>query len=146
MGLSNEVMKMDSERLTDDEIQKFLNACEDLMRLGTTFTGNVRNGFADLKKTHDPVLKSNYVDKSAAALLTQSLNEFEKKMDSNLEAINKICLKGGKWFVFFLGKSLGTNSQSFHAQHRSLMPEKIQVVNPSKAESKDLQRAKKMRA
>ena len=137
---------MDNERLTEEEIQKFLDACEDLMRLGTTFTGNVRDGFADFKKTYDPVLKSNYVDKSAAELLTQSLNEFEKKMDSNLEALNKICLKGGKWFVFFLGKSLGMSSQSFHSRDRSLMIEEIQVVNPSNPESKDLQQAKKMGA
>lgn len=137
---------MDSERITEEEIQRFLNACEDLMRLGTTFTGNVRNGFADFRRTYDPVLKSNYVDKSAAELLTQSLNEFETKMDSNLEAINKICLKGGKWFVFFLGKSLGINSQSFHPQDRSLMLEEIQAANPSKPENKDLQQAKKMGA
>ena len=137
---------MDSERITEEEIQRFLNACEDLMRLGTTFTGNVRNGFADFRRTYDPVLRSNYVDKSAAELLTQSLNEFETKMDSNLEAINKICLKGGKWFVFFLGKSLGINSQSFRAQDRSLMLEEIQAADLSKAENKDLQQAKKMGA
>jgi len=136
---------MESERLTNEEVQRFLNACEDLMRLGTTFTGNVRNGFSDFKRTYEPVLKSNYVDKSAAELLTQSLNEFERKMDSNLEALNKICLKGGKWFVFFLGKSLGM-SQSLSAQARSLMLEDIQATNPSKAESNGIQQAKKMGA
>ena len=137
---------MESERLTDEEIQRFLNACEDLMCLGTTFTGNVRNGFSDFKRTYEPVLKSNYVDKSAAELLTQSLNEFERKMDSNLEALNKICLKGGKWFVFFLGKSLGMSPQSLPPQARSLVLEDIQATKPSKTESKGIQRAKKVGA
>ena len=134
---------MDKERLTQDEIQKFLNACEDLMQLGTTFTGNVRNAFGDLKKTYDPVLKSNYVDKSAAELLTQSLNEFEKKMDSSLEAINKICLKGGKWFVFFLGKSMRGSSPSIRQPDRSLMLEEMRAASQPAAEISDLQRTKK---
>jgi hypothetical protein len=137
---------MDSERMTDEEIQKFLNACEDLMRLGAAFTGNVRTGFSDFKRTAGPVLKSNYVDKGAAELLTQSLNEFERKMDSNLEALNKICMKGGKWFVFFLGKSLGKNSQSLHSQDQSSMLEEIQSDSPSDAQGKDIQQAKKMGA
>ncbi len=102
---------MPNEKLTQEEVYKFLGACEDLMRLGSTFSGNIRNAFTDLKKTYDPVLKSNYVDKSAAQLLTRSLDEFQRKMDSNLEAINRICAKGGKWFVFFLGKSLGSTVQ-----------------------------------
>jgi hypothetical protein len=134
---------MDKERLTQDEIQKFLNACEDLMQLGTTFTGNVRNAFGDLKKTYDPVLKSNYVDKSAAELLTQSLNEFERKMDSSLEAINKICLKGGNWFVFFLGKSMGGSSPSIRQPDRSLMLEEMRAASQPTAEISDLQRTKK---
>lgn len=91
---------MDSEKLTDEEIQKFLNACEDLMQLGTTFTGNVRSGFSDFKRISDAVLKSDYVDKGAAELLTQSLNDFEKKMESNLAALNKICVKGGSGLYF----------------------------------------------
>jgi hypothetical protein len=135
---------MDRDKLTDEEIQKFLNACEDLMRLGATFTGNVRTGFSDFKKVSGPVLKSNYVDKSAAELLTRSLEEFEKKMDSNLEALNKICTKGGKWFVFFLGKSLGVNSQSFDSRERSLTFEEVPPDRPSEESDKEIGQAKKM--
>src|SRR5262245_38034602 len=137
---------MDRAKLTDEEVQKFLNACEDLMRLGTTFTGNVRRGFSEFKDISDPVLKSNYVDKSAAELLTRSLSEFEKKMDSNLEALNKICMKGGKWFVFFLGKSIGMTSPSLLSHDESLMSEENEPSGLSKAEDKEIRLAKKMGA
>jgi hypothetical protein len=137
---------MDRERMTDEEVQKFLNACEDFMHLGATLTGNVRRGFSDFKKVSDPLLKSNYVDKSAAELLTRSLNEFEKKMDSNLKALNKICTKGGKWFVFFLGKSLGVASSSLLSHEGSLILEEIQSTSLSKAEGDETQQVKKMGA
>jgi hypothetical protein len=137
---------MDRVRLTDEEIQKFLNACEDLMRLGSTLTGNVRRGFSDFKQVSDPLLKSNYVDKGAAELLTRSLNEFEKKMDSNLKALNKICMKGGKWFVFFLGKSLGMTSSSLLSPDRSLILEEIQSTSLSKEEGNETQQVKKIGA
>ena len=137
---------MDRERMRDEEIQKFLNACEDFTRLGATLTGNVRSGFSDFKKVSDPLLKSNYVDKSAAEMLTQSLNEFEKKMDSNLKALNKICTKGGKWFAFFLGKSLGMTSSSLLAHDPSLIFEEIQSTSLSKEEGSETQQVKKMGA
>src|SRR5262245_43354152 len=135
---------MNRAKLTDEEVQKFLNACEDLMRLGATFTGNVRRGFSDFKKVSDPVLKSHYVDKNAAEMLTRSLNEFEKKMDSNLEALNKVCAKGGQWFVFFLGKSLEMTSPSLPSHDRSLGHEENQSASVSKKEGKEFAQAKKM--
>jgi hypothetical protein len=134
---------MPNEKLTREEVYKFLSACEDLMRLGSTFSGNVRNAFADLKKTYDPVLKSDYVEKGAAQLLTSSLDEFERKMDSNLEAINRICTKGGKWFVFFLGKSLGSSAQSPDQQNRSHNRQEIRATRHSEVETNELKQAKK---
>ena len=102
---------MKDEKLTSEEIHKFLQACEDLICLGTQFTGNVRAALNGLKQTYDPVLKSNYVDKAVVELLTRSLTECEKKVNANLDAIDKICTKGSKWFAFYLGKSLGANTE-----------------------------------
>jgi len=104
------------ERLTPEEIHKFLQACEDLICLGTQFTGNVRTALDGLKQAYEPVLKSNYVDKAVVELLTRSLTEYERKVNANLNAIDKICTKGSKWFAFYLGKALGTNGEP--AQHQ----------------------------
>ena len=102
---------MKEEKLTPEEIHKFLQACEDLICLGTQFTGNVRTALEGLKQAYDPVLKSNYVDKAVVELLTRSLTEYERKVNANLKAIDKICTKGGKWFAFYLGKSLGSTTR-----------------------------------
>lgn len=97
---------MQNRKLSEDDVQKFMQGCEDLMRLGGKFTTNIRQAVEDLKKTYDPALKSQYVDKAVVELLTRSLSEFERKVESNLEAIEKICTKGGKWFAFYLGRSV----------------------------------------
>ncbi len=100
---------MRRSNLTEEEINRFLQACEDFSRLGCKFTENIRVAVHDLKKTCDPVLSSSYVDKAVVDLLTRTLNEFEKKVEVNVAAINKICSKGGKWFAFYLGKSVGSS-------------------------------------
>jgi len=97
---------MQNQRLTEDEVQKFMQGCEDLMRLGNKFTMNIRQAVTDLKGTYDPVLKSQYVEKAVVELLTRSLQDFERKVESSLEGIDKICTKGGKWFSFYLGRAM----------------------------------------
>ncbi len=104
---------MRGRKLNEDDVQKFLQGCEDLMQLGTKFTENIRKAVADLKATYDPVLKSQYVDKGVVELLTRSLQDFEKRIESNLEGIDKICTKGGKWFAFYLGRAV---EQEAHSQ------------------------------
>ena len=97
---------MQNQKLTEDEVQKFMQGCEDLMRLGNKFTMNIRQAVTDLKGTYDPVLKSQYVEKAVVELLTRSLQDFERKVESSLEGIDKICTKGGKWFSFYLGRAM----------------------------------------
>ena len=97
---------MQNRKLSEEDVQKFMQGCEDLMRLGNKFTTSIRQAVADLKGTYDPVLKSQYVDKVVVELLTRSLQDFEKKLESNLEGIDKICTKGGKWFSFYLGRAV----------------------------------------
>ena len=134
---------MEDGKVTEEEVYKFLTGCENLMRLGASFTGNIRTALSDLRKTYDPILQSNYTDKAVVELLTRSLNEFEKKIDSNLEGINKICTKGGQWLVFYLGKSLGRNSEMVHPDSSFLNEFKPPAVS---MESISKHGAKKMRA
>ena len=97
---------MSNKKLGEDDVQKFMQGCEALMLLGNKFTTNIREAVTELKDTYDPVLKSQYVEKAVVELLTRSLQEFEKKVESNLEGIDKICTKGGKWFSYYLGRAV----------------------------------------
>lgn len=106
---------MQSKKLSEDEVQKFMQGCEDLMLLGNKFTTNIRQAVTDLKDTYDPVLKSQYVEKAVVELLTRSLQDFEKKVESNLEGIDKICTKGGKWFSYYLGRAVEKELSGQHA-------------------------------
>ena len=137
---------MEDGKLTEEEVCKFITGCENLMHLGASFTGNIRSALSDLRKTYDPILQSNYLDKAVVELLTRSLNEFEKKIDSNLEGINKICTKGGQWLVFYLGKSLGRNSGVVQHPDRSFLNEQFRPPAVSMESMSKLQGVKKMRA
>jgi hypothetical protein len=97
---------MQNKKLSEEEVQKFMQGCEDLMRLGNKFTTSIRQAVTELKTTYDPALKSQYVDKVVVELLTRSMQDFEKKLEANLEGIEKICTKGGKWFSFYLGRAV----------------------------------------
>jgi hypothetical protein len=97
---------MEIRRLSEEDVQKFLQGCEDLMRLGVRFTENIRQAIDDLRKTYEPALKSQYVDKAIVDLLTRSLREFEQKVEPNLDGIEKMCSKGGNWFAYYLGRTV----------------------------------------
>jgi hypothetical protein len=113
---------MQNKKLSEEEVQKFMQGCEDLMLLGNKFTTSIRQALTDLKRTYDPVLKSQYTDKAVVELLTRSLQDFEKKLDANLEGIDKICTKGGKWFSYYLGRVV-EKELSGEAPHGSPSPE-----------------------
>ena len=134
---------MENGKLTDEEVHKFLTGCENLMRLGASFTGNIRDALRDLRKTYDPVLQSDYVDNAVVELLTRSLDDFEKKIDSNLEGINTICTRGGQRLVFYLGKSLGKNSELPQHPDRSFLNDQFK---PPATSRENVQGVKKMRA
>lgn len=106
---------MQNRRLSEDEVQKFMEGCEDLMRLGVKFTDEIREALAEFKRTYDPVLKSQYTDKAVVELLSHSLQDFETKLESNLHGIEKICTKGGKWFAFYLGRTVERENSELKA-------------------------------
>jgi hypothetical protein len=115
---------MQNRRLSEDDVQKFMQGCEDLVRLGAKFTENIRHAIEDLKKTYEPALKSQYVDKAVVELLTRSLCDFEKRVKSNLEGIDKICTKGGKWFAFYLGRTVEKGTEAEAEGHELREPSK----------------------
>ena len=114
---------MQNKKLSEDEVQKFMQGCEDLMLLGNKFTTSIRQAVTDLKSTYDPALKSQYVDPVVVELLTRSLQDFEKKVEANLEGIEKICTKGGKWFSFYLGRAV---EKEFPAEAPTELPAEVQ--------------------
>jgi hypothetical protein len=108
---------MEIRRLSEEDIQKFLEGCEDLMRLGVRFTENIRQAIDDLRKTYEPALKSQYVDKAVVDLLTRSLREFEQQVESNLDGIEKMCTKGGNWFAYYLGRTVEKDLANGHGMN-----------------------------
>ena len=128
---------MQNKKFEEDDIQKFMQGCEDLVRLGTSFAENIRSALGDLKETYDPALKSQYVDKAVVELLTNSFSEFEKKVNANLDGIDKICTKGGKWFAFYLGRSVEKAKQiepnkAMTIQPRASLPSEAPVARKTK--------------
>jgi len=97
---------MPNPALSEAEILRFMQGCEDLTRLGVKFTENIRQAFDDLKKTYVPSVHSQYVDPAVEQLLADALKEFERKLDSNLNSIEKACTTGGKWFAYYLGRTV----------------------------------------
>jgi hypothetical protein len=120
---------MQNKKLSEEEVQKFMQGCEDLMLLGSKFTTSIRQAVIELKSTYDPALKSKYVDKVVVELLTRSLQDFEKKVEANLEGIEKICTKGGKWFSFYLGRAV---EKEYPGQFPTERPVDVQKLEPKR--------------
>ena len=118
---------MQNKKLSEEEVHKFMQGCEDLMRLGNKFTTSIRQAVSDLRSTYDPALKSQYVDPVVVELLTRSLQDFEKKVEANLEGIDKICTKGGKWFSFYLGRAVEKEFSGEPSSERSADVEKFET-------------------
>jgi len=92
-------------------IDRFLKANEELMRLGASFGGNIDVAMEAFKMRLDAFLKSHFLEKAVAEMLSQSFSEFEREIRSNLDGINKICTEGGQWYAFCFGSALGRQVQ-----------------------------------
>jgi hypothetical protein len=92
---------------SQDSVDRFLKASEELMTMGETFSGNIDAALEGFKRRLEAVLKTHFLEKAVAEMLAQSFSEFEHELRTNLEGINKICTEGGQWYAFCFGSALG---------------------------------------
>jgi hypothetical protein len=98
---------MSTTQQSQESVDRFLKASEELMRLGETFSGNIDTALEGFKVRLDAFLKTHFLEKAVAEMLAQSFSEFERELRTNLDGINKICTEGGQWYAFCFGSALG---------------------------------------
>ncbi len=98
---------MGSNHLSEEEVSKFLRASEDLMTLGMTFSRNIDVALGEFKQTFELIMKSHYVEKAVAELLSDSFDKLKEKVNANLESIDSIYTEGGQWYTFYFGRVMG---------------------------------------
>jgi hypothetical protein len=104
-GKSQEVLM--KERIpSDDAIQKFIDASDDLMKLGIGFSNNVGSAFLEFREHLNMVMKTHFVEKAVVEMLSDSFARMESKVQTNMESIVKIYQEGGYWYSFYLGRAL----------------------------------------
>jgi hypothetical protein len=97
---------------SEEEIDKFLNASEDLMKLGIEFSQNIDAAFLEFKHVLELMIRSNFVEKAVIEMLNDSFAKMEAKVKTNLESIVSIYNEGGQWYSFYLGRALGKNIEA----------------------------------
>ena len=98
---------MNARRPSDENINNFLKASEDLMQMGITFTENIDSALKEFEKHFALILKTHFVEKAASEMLSNSFDTLESKVKDNLEGISNICIEGGQWYSFYLGTAMG---------------------------------------
>jgi hypothetical protein len=95
---------------SDDEVKKFINASDDLMKLGVGFSHNVSSAFVEFREHLDRMMKTNFVEKAVAEMLSDSFARMEAKVRTNMESIVEIYQEGGHWYSFYLGRTMRRNA------------------------------------
>jgi hypothetical protein len=98
---------MASKYPTEEDVNKFLKANQDLLNLGITFSHNIDSAFLEFKKILELMIKSNFVERAVVEMLADSFDKLEGKVKSNLENIVNIYTEGGQWYSFYLGQAAG---------------------------------------
>ena len=98
---------MNTSQPSQESLDRFLKAHEELMRMGEAFRGNIDVALDGFKIRMETFLKTHFMDRAVAEMLTQTFSEFERETRTNLEGINKICTEGGQWYAFCFGTALG---------------------------------------
>jgi len=98
---------MPTTQKSQESVDRFLNASEELMKMGEAFSGNIDVALEEFRTRLDAYLKSHFLEKAVAEMLAQSFSEFERELRTNLDGINKICTEGGQWYAFCFGSALG---------------------------------------
>ena len=98
---------MNSPQPSQESLDRFFKANEELMRMGETFRGNINVALEGFKVRMEAFLKTHFMEKAVAEMLAQTFSEFERETRSNLEGINRICTEGGQWYAFCFGSAVG---------------------------------------
>jgi hypothetical protein len=91
----------------EDSINRFLQASEELMRLGNSYSGNIESALESFEQRFALILQTSFLEKAIVEMLAQSFSELEKEVRANLKGIDDICIEGGQWYAFCFGTALG---------------------------------------
>jgi hypothetical protein len=94
-------------RLKEEDVNKLLQASDDLMQTGLLFSHNIDAALHEFKAALELSLKTHFLATAVAEMMARSFESLEKKVLTNLEGINNICTEGGQWYSFYLGTALG---------------------------------------
>jgi len=98
---------MNTSQPSQDSLDRFLKASEELMKMGGTFKGNIDVALDGFKVRMETFLKTHFIEKAVAEMLAQTFSEFERETRTNLDGINRICTEGSQWYAFCFGSVLG---------------------------------------
>ena len=98
---------MHSTQPSQESLDRFFKANEELMKMGEVFRGNIDSALDGFKTRLEAFLKTHFLEKAVAEMLAQSFNEFEREARTNLNGIDRICTEGGQWYAFCFGSALG---------------------------------------
>ena len=82
---------MNTTQPSQESLDRFFKANEELMKMGETFRGNINVALDGFKVRMEAFLKTHFMEKAVAEMLAQTFSEFERETRSNLEGINRIC-------------------------------------------------------
>src|SRR3990172_6878825 len=91
----------------EEDISKLLKTREEFMQMGLAFSDSIDEALREFKTSFELSLKTHFVAMGVSEMLSKSFQTLEKKVQSNLDGINKICTEGGGWYSFYLGTALG---------------------------------------
>jgi hypothetical protein len=122
---------MNGRNPAEEEIDKFLKASEDLMKLGMSFTHKIDSAFGEFKRNFEQVMRSNFVEKAVREMLADSFVALENEVKANLESIGQIYTEGGEWYSFYLGRAAGKEILPPPARQHNGVSEKAKAQSGS---------------
>lgn len=99
--------KSQHPRLKEEDVNKLLQASDDLMQTGLLFSHNIDTALQEFKTSLELSMKTHFLATAVAEMMARSFESLERKVLTNLEGINNICTEGGQWYSFYLGTALG---------------------------------------
>src|SRR5262245_15617934 len=122
---------------SDDEVKKFIDASDDLMKLGVGFSHNVSSAFLEFREHLNKMMKTNFVEKAVAEMLSDSFAKMEASVRTNMESIVEIYQEGGHWYSFYLDRAMRRNA-NVHPLWRRQGPDSVDRAEEKQIDPSDL--------